>query len=490
MRGRRTALAALAAVLAGLLAAGVVLVASPAARNSVRGSLGDALGTAQPGGASGRPDGEETQPQSPSASPSVVRLVADPVLGAARPEPVRKGRSYDSVLDPLLDDSALGSRVGAAVLDLSAGRMVYARAAGRAYKPASTAKPLTALAALATLGPQHRFVTTVVPARRGRIVLVGGGDPLLSATTPGASSTGFPSLTSLPALARDTAARLLDSGRSRVRLAVDDSLFVGPAVSPAWEESYVPSDVVAPVSALAVDGGRLEPGLAERAQDPALAAGRVFARVLESTGVEVAGRVGRTAVPDGVRPLATTRSAPLSAVIEQVLASSDNDGAEVLVRHVALAEGRAGSFAGARRARTAVFHGLGLRLADAVLPDGSGLARASRVSPRLLVAALALATSTAHPELRPVITGLPVAGFSGTLVDRFVSGDAALARGLVRAKTGTLTGVTSLAGVATATNGRVLAFALLADRVDPAAVLGARAALDEAAAALAQCGCR
>lgn len=416
--------------------------------------------------------------------------MADPVLGTARPEPVRKGRSYDSVLDPLLDDSALGSRVGAAVLDLRAGRIVYARGSGREYTPASTAKLFTALAALATLGPQHRFVTTVVPARRGRIVLVGGGDPLLSATTPGVSSTDVPSLTSLPALARHTAARLLERDRSRVRLAVDDSLFVGPAVSAAWEKSYVPSGVVAPVSALAVDGGRLEPGLAARAPDPALAAGRVFAAALERAGVEVAGRVVRTAAPRDAAALARSRSAPLSAVVEQVLASSDNDGAEVLIRHVALAEQRTGSFAGSRRARTAVLQRLALPLADAVLPDGSGLARGARVSPRLLVRALGVAASTRHPELRPVITGLPVAGFSGTLVDRFVDGAAASAGGLVRAKTGTLTGVTSLAGVATSAAGRVLAFALLADHVDPAAVLEARAALDEAAAALAQCGCR
>lgn len=489
MRGSRTALAALAAVLAGLLAAGVVLVASPVARESVRKSVGNALGAAEPNGASGRPHGEGTRPQSPPPSQPVVRLLAAPVLGAARPEPVRQGRSYDSVLDPLLDDSALGGRVGAAVLDLSAGRIVYARAAGRAYKPASTTKLITALAALDTLGPQHRFVTTVVPARRDGIVLVGGGDPLLSATAPGVSSTGYPSLTSLPALARDTAARLLDADRSRVRIAVDDSLFVGPPVSPAWEESYVPTDVVAPVSALAVDGGRLQPGLAARAQDPALAAGRVFARVLERAGVEVVGRVVRTSAPGGVPALARARSAPLAVVVEQVLASSDNEGAEVLLRHVALAEQRTGSFAGARRARTAVLRRLDLPLADAVLPDGSGLARGARVSPRLLVRALGAAASMAHPELRPVISGLPVAGFSGTLVDRF-GGDAASAGGLVRAKTGHLTGVTSLAGVTTSAAGRVLAFALLADRVDPAVVLEARAAFDEAAGALAQCGCR
>ena len=59
-------------------------------------------------------------------------------------------------------------------------------------------------------------------------------------------------------------------------LAVDDSLFTGPAVSPDWPASYVGSGIVSPVSALAVDDGRVRPGSDVREPDPALAAGRVL----------------------------------------------------------------------------------------------------------------------------------------------------------------------------------------------------------------------
>ena len=68
-----------------------------------------------------------------------------------------------------------------------------------------------------------------------------------------------------------------------------------------------------------------------------------------------------------------------------------------------------------------------------------------------------LVASGEHPELRPVLTGLPVAGFTGSLAYRFDQAPAG--RGLVRAKTGTLSGVSGLAGVATDREGTPLVFA-------------------------------
>jgi D-alanyl-D-alanine carboxypeptidase/D-alanyl-D-alanine-endopeptidase (penicillin-binding protein 4) len=92
-----------------------------------------------------------------------------------------------------------------------------------------------------------------------------------------------------------------------------------------------------------------------------------------------------------------------------------------------------------------------------------------------------------NPDLRPVLTGLPVAQFTGTLDDRFDSRRAADAAGVVRAKTGTLSGVSSLAGFVVARDGNTYGFAVLADEIVDAEA--ARAALDEMAAALAGCGC-
>jgi D-alanyl-D-alanine carboxypeptidase/D-alanyl-D-alanine-endopeptidase (penicillin-binding protein 4) len=120
--------------------------------------------------------------------------------------------------------------------------------------------------------------------------------------------------------------------------------------------------------------------------------------------------------------------------------------------------------------------------------DGSGLSRRDRLTPETLLGVLRVAASDDHPELRQVITGLPVAGFVGSLQWRFDDAPAA-ARGRVRAKTGTLTGVSGLAGIATDADGNRMAFVAIADRIDVPQTLAARRDLDRIAAALASCHC-
>lgn len=131
---------------------------------------------------------------------------------------------------------------------------------------------------------------------------------------------------------------------------------------------------------------------------------------------------------------------------------------------------------------------LGVDLGGARILDGSGLSRRNRLSPDTLLSVLDVAASEDHPELRGVVTGLPVAGFTGSLALRFDSGPVA-GLGTVRAKTGTLTGVHGLAGLVTDREGTVLSFAAVADRVALEDTLDARAQLDRIAAALAACRC-
>ena len=129
---------------------------------------------------------------------------------------------------------------------------------------------------------------------------------------------------------------------------------------------------------------------------------------------------------------------------------------------------------------------LGVPVEGVRLVGGSGLARGSVVPARTLTRLLALAAGRERPELRWMLTGLPVAGASGTLADRFDGSGQSAALGIVRAKTGTLTGVNSLAGIVVDSDGRLLAFAVMADRTGGSRA--ARAALDAFAAALAGCG--
>jgi serine-type D-Ala-D-Ala carboxypeptidase/endopeptidase (penicillin-binding protein 4) len=165
--------------------------------------------------------------------------------------------------------------------------------------------------------------------------------------------------------------------------------------------------------------------------------------------------------------------------------------AEDLARQVALRTGRPGSFAGAAAAVTAVAAGLGIR-GGIHLVDGSGLSPQDRIAPLALAGLVRLAADGRQAALRAAITGMPVAGFSGTLAPgQSVFGDfGPAALGQVQAKTGNLTRVVSLAGVASDASGRLLAFAFMADRLPPGQLVHAAHVIDAMATALAGCGCR
>jgi D-alanyl-D-alanine carboxypeptidase/D-alanyl-D-alanine-endopeptidase (penicillin-binding protein 4) len=117
------------------------------------------------------------------------------------------------------------------------------------------------------------------------------------------------------------------------------------------------------------------------------------------------------------------------------------------------------------------------------------LSRDNRVQPAALTAILRAVAMGEQPRLAPVLTGLPVAGFDGTLAKRYRTGPSLPAAGVVRGKTGTLNGVSALAGLVRTADGRLLAFDLTADGVPLGATRQAEAALDRFAAALASCGC-
>jgi D-alanyl-D-alanine carboxypeptidase/D-alanyl-D-alanine-endopeptidase (penicillin-binding protein 4) len=160
----------------------------------------------------------------------------------------------------------------------------------------------------------------------------------------------------------------------------------------------------------------------------------------------------------------------------------------VLAHHVGLAVRHDGSFAGGAAAVVQVLRGLGVETAGSRVYDGSGLSRRDRLTPDILLGVLRTASSAEHPQLRQVVTGLPVAGFTGSLQWRFDDAPAA-ARGRVRAKTGTLTGVSGLAGLITDVDGTPMVFVVIADRVAVPQTLAARHGLDLIAGALAACRC-
>jgi D-alanyl-D-alanine carboxypeptidase/D-alanyl-D-alanine-endopeptidase (penicillin-binding protein 4) len=406
--------------------------------------------------------------------------VADPLpASVADPAKVR------AALAAYLRDDDLGRHVLASVATAD-GTPLF-RGGARSATPASTMKLLTGTAALEALGPETTLATRVVQGKgRREIVLVGGGDPYLSAA-PG-THTEDPPHADLRTLGRATADALTFAGTTSVRLRFDDSLFTGPTASPAWPASYTAEAVVAPITALWVEQGAKQDGWGFEA-DPSRAAADAFAAELRKAGIVVRGTPARATAADDAVELARVESAPMRELVAEVLASSDNEGAELLAHHVGIAEGAGGSFDGGVEGVTAVLARLGvaLRRGD-VVHDGSGLSREDRLTDTTLLGVLALGADDTHPELRTLVTGLPVAGFTGSLGARFVEG-APAGRGRVAAKTGTLTGVHGLAGVATDQDGNVLLFAFVADKVALEDTLDARDSLDRLAAALGACHC-
>ncbi len=449
-----------------------------------------------------------TGPESPAAGPPGDPVAVAPPPGLDLPAvvapgpvavPASTGGTLDpaavrSALAPYLRDPDLGRHVRVAVSPLGDGPVTFA-AGSRAAIPASTTKLVTAVAALLALGPDHVFTTSVrlgptegPRGARAALTLVGGGDPFLerAPTTPDGDAWPYPARADVATLAETTAAALEEQGVRRVRLSYDASLFTGPAVNPTWEDDYVPG-VVTPTSALWVDQGRTLSRSA-RVSDPSREAAEAFAASLRSAGIKVGGGPTPGTAASRSRVVAEVDSAPLAQVVQRIVDVSDNEASEVLLRHVGIARYDDSSTAAGRRAVRSLLRAEGVPLGASTFHDGSGLSRANRAEPELLLDVVRLAADPTRPELRAVVEGLPVAGFTGSLSTRMDEGPPA-GLGRVRAKTGTLRAVSTLAGLATDLDGTVLAFVLMADAVELEDTDDARQALDSAAAALGACRC-
>ncbi|MFC5382598.1 D-alanyl-D-alanine carboxypeptidase/D-alanyl-D-alanine endopeptidase [Aquipuribacter nitratireducens] len=440
-------------------------------------------------------------------APPVERVVPqDPALDPAAPPPPDPAVLATS-LAPLLADDALGPSPAVSVRDLATGAELAQRDSTTPVEPASTAKIVTAAAALDVLGADWRLVTRVgwVPATerggdRPALVLVGGGDLLLA---PGAGDPGtVDGRVGLGDLARsavlavlegDPGERLLAPDAAGVDVLVDDSLLGAPQ-----QLLRSPGDAffAATPASLAVSAGRLGAG-AGRDDDPAGTAALAFADAVEDELARVLGAdapaVGSPVVT--TRPVALpvvvaeARSAPLADVLSYLLVTSDNTIADSVAGLVAAEQGRSTTLASASDTIVEVVEARGVDLGATDLTDGSGLSDDSVATAAGLTALLAAAAAAPdEDDLRLLPHLLPVAGLEGTLDDRFgVDSAAAAGRGVVRAKTGTLTGTTALAGVVTAADGRGLAFAVLTDEVPAGSTAAARRAVDRVAAAVAAC---
>ncbi|MGK2879323.1 MAG: D-alanyl-D-alanine carboxypeptidase/D-alanyl-D-alanine endopeptidase [Mycobacterium sp.] len=407
-----------------------------------------------------------------TADPGVV-----PVSDAAL-VPTPKGLA--TAVAVALADPNLGRLTGR-ITDAATGAELWAQDPLLPMQPASTNKVLTAAAALLTLDRTARLQTTVVTtaAQPGVVVLVGGGDPTLSAA-PAGVETWYRDAARID----DLADQVVESGIGVTAVQVDTSLYSGPNMAPGWDSVDVWGGDIAPIVPVMLDGGRTQPVSvdSQRSFTPATDAGQALAVAL---GVDP-DTVTLTTAPVSGREIASVQSPPLMERLREMMNNSDNVMAEAIGREVAAERGSPVSFRGAVDSVLGSLAAADIDISGAGVVDSSGLSVDNLLTAQILDEVVSESAGTRRPILRPLLDLLPVAGGSGTLSNRYLDVDSQrLAVGWLRAKTGSLTGTNALAGIVTDSAGRVLTFALISNDAGPTG----RIAIDELAATLRTCGC-
>jgi D-alanyl-D-alanine carboxypeptidase/D-alanyl-D-alanine-endopeptidase (penicillin-binding protein 4) len=444
---------------------------------------------------------------------------------------------HDRVIAAIAAQPGLATaRIAISVVDLATGHDVIAHDADRAMSLASTAKLLTTTAALSALGGGFRWRTAVYGAEpddkgavAGALYVKGRGDPVLG-------------VADLRTLAADLAARGVRSVDGVVidgsyfddvvePPRFDDqpgetAYFRAPVASFGVARSSVSVVVVADPAGAATVTLDPEPGdyvrlvdrgvtsvtrgrtrlkvdvhrrpdhleievsghirwgegsweIRKRVDEPARFAGELFRRALTEQGVKVKARaIASGAVPATARLLAAHDSAPLSDVVRHMNKSSDNYLAECVLKTLGAETKRTpgpATWDDGRAALRGFLSTIGMPRAGYRADNGSGLFDATEVSARQVTTVL----RAAHKDFRvgpDLIASLPVGGVDGTLARRWHGRPA---QGRVRAKTGTLDRVTTLAGYLAIDSEHPLGFAILANDIPPGQRASARTAADE-----------
>ena len=394
-----------------------------------------------------------------------------------------------AALASLLAAPALGPHITASVVDVATGQVLFASEPDAAMTPASTTKVVTAVAALAARGPAYRIPTRVVAgAQPGEVVIVAGGDPTLAVfPTP-----YYPGAARLDDLAAQVKKALGDTAPTKV--IYDNSVFTGSGIGPGWDADATTAGSGAVITPLMTEGGRYR---GQRQVRRSVSAARRPGRAGVREDARAAGRPAAgagTGPAGGVRPgeLGKVESPPMVRLVEFMLQESDNVLAEALARQVALARGQPASFEGGAAAMRVVCRAGPARDRDRRSSTAAGSPATNRLVPGAADRRCwRWPPARTGPTCTRIFSGLPVAGWSGTLRDAVRASRRRPPR-CGRAGPGqdrhADRGASRSPGVVTTADGRPLAFAFMADRCRRRDK--ARVALDRIAAALAACGCR
>lgn len=341
--------------------------------------------------------------------------------------------NVQSRIGRLLDnDMFTTSVVGLMVYDLTADSTLIAHGEKLLLRPASTLKTVVAITALDRLGTDYQYTTRLAytgeknsTTLHGDIYCIGGFDPAFSSSDLGDFAD------SIAALGIDTI-----KGAMYADLSMKDDDRLGEGW--CWDD----------------DNPVLSPLLVGRKDEFAERLVKLLAR--RGIVVEEGTRQGET--PHSAQVFATLQR-PVKTILRRMLKKSDNLYSESLFYQLARAA-RPSSPATAKRGRQEISRlmtKIGLKPSRYYIADGSGLSLYNYVSAELETRFLRYAYH--HGDIYAALTeALPIAGDDGTLDDRMRRG---YAKGNVHAKTGTLMGISSLAGYCTAANGHVLCFAII-----------------------------
>jgi D-alanyl-D-alanine carboxypeptidase/D-alanyl-D-alanine-endopeptidase (penicillin-binding protein 4) len=431
-----------------------------------------------------------------SATPTSVPVptvdeAAQPLQPASASAPIPTPSALAKVLAPAVADPALQPGPGVVVRDAFTGQTLFSKAANTPRVPASTAKLLTALAVGTTLDPLATLPTRVVQGTEpDEVVLVAGGDTMLAKGK--GSPTAVEGRAGLGDLAAQVGAALQAAGTTKVSLRLDTTYAKGPRWAPGWSRADIDAGFTGGVSMLGLAGQRAVP-YHPAPRDPEAVTGAAFVAALGKVGISATltkESTWSTPVPAGATELGRVESAPVGDLLALALDESDNALTEGLARQAAVKQGGAATFAAAVAFVRKAVQAQGVDLTGVRLKDTSGLTSGQAIPPQVLSDVLQLGADGSVPALQDTISRLPVAGLTGTLAERFQAKGTHAVAGLARAKTGTLTGTSAMAGTVMDADGRVLSYVVQADGL-PAGVgtLNARAALDRFVAVLATCGC-
>lgn len=337
-----------------------------------------------------------------------------------------------SRLDALLTDTLLQrTQLGLMVYDLTAGRVVYTYNHRQTMRPASNQKVVTAIAALDVLGCDYKYTTGVYVTGsvedgvlHGDICVKAAFDPLLDTDD-----------------VRQLARAFAQAGIKRVEgnLLCDKTMKDTDKYGLGWCWDD--------------DNSVLDPALVNGCPGLAVA----LQKALRSEGVVLEGKVRNAALPAGARLVAVCEHG-IDQILNPTMKRSDNLFAETLFYHVAAKCGKA--YAGRKEAVSHIeklIRKAGLSPERYRIADGSGLSLYNYLSPELLVSLLRYAYR--HKSIyQHLLPSMPIAGVDGTLSKRMHDTSAA---NNVKAKTGTVTGVSTLSGYATAPNGHTLCFSIM-----------------------------